>query len=447
MPQTRISCPNCRQPLMADVEQLFDVSADPSAKQKLLSGGANVVQCPNCGYRGNLATPLIYHDNEKELLLTFFPPEVGLKRDDQERLIGQLINQVVNRLPQEKRKGYLLRPQSMLTLQGLVERVLEADGITKEMLQAQQQRLSLLQRLMSATPEASAEIARQEDSLIDGEFFTLFNRLAEAAMMSEDRQSAQRLAELQKTLLSETTFGRKVEEQSREVQAAMASLQEAGESLTREKLLDLLVSAPNDTRVSALVSMARPGMDYTFFQLLSERIDRARSDGRARLVALRERLLELTRQVDEQMAARAEQSRQLLEAILKAADITQATMESLQAVDEFFLRELNAAYEEARQKSDLDRIAKLQKVVDVINQASAPPPEVNLIEQMLEAPDDAARRQIMQENSEQITPEFLDALNNIIAQVDKSGDPELASRIKALHRQALRFSMEMQMKK
>ncbi len=171
MPQTRISCPNCRQPLMADVEQLFDVNADPSAKQKLLSGGVNVIQCPNCGYRGNLATPLVYHDADKELLLTFFPPEVGLKRDDQERLIGQLINQVVNKLPQEKRKGYLLRPQSVLTLQGLVERVLEADGVTKEMLQAQQQRLNLLQRLMSAPENSRSELARQEDAIIDSGLF------------------------------------------------------------------------------------------------------------------------------------------------------------------------------------------------------------------------------------------------------------------------------------
>ncbi len=205
------------------------------------------------------------------------------------------------------------------------------------------------------------------------------NRLIEAALMSEDKQSAQRLADLQKTLLSETTFGKKLDEQSREVQAAMASLQEAGEGLTRERLLDLVITAPNDIRLSALVSLARQGMDYTFFQQLSERIDRARGDGRSRLVNLRERLLELTRQVDQQLEERAVQSRKLLDAILKAQDISQATIESLPAVDDFFLRELNAAYENARKQSDLEKIGKLQKIVDVLNQASAPPPEVSLI--------------------------------------------------------------------
>ena len=47
MPQTRINCPNCRQPLMADIDQLFDVARDPSAKQRLLSVSFNYIQCPN----------------------------------------------------------------------------------------------------------------------------------------------------------------------------------------------------------------------------------------------------------------------------------------------------------------------------------------------------------------------------------------------------------------
>jgi hypothetical protein len=94
---------------------------DGSAKATLLSGMANFVQCPNCGYQGNLATPIVYHDPDKEMLLTFVPPELGLPQPEQERLVGALINQVVNNLAPEQRKGYLLRPQAQLTMQGLVE--------------------------------------------------------------------------------------------------------------------------------------------------------------------------------------------------------------------------------------------------------------------------------------------------------------------------------------
>ncbi|MBK9207985.1 MAG: hypothetical protein IPL71_06670 [Anaerolineales bacterium] len=63
MPQTQISCPRCRQIIAANVEQLFDVTYEPAAKQRLLSGQSNHARCPHCGYDGRLATPVVYHDN------------------------------------------------------------------------------------------------------------------------------------------------------------------------------------------------------------------------------------------------------------------------------------------------------------------------------------------------------------------------------------------------
>src|SRR5512137_884882 len=146
--KTQISCPRCRQPVVAQIEQLFDVTSDPGAKQRLLGGVSNYAVCRNCGYSGPLATPIVYHDNDKELLLTYFPSELGMPVNDQEKLIGPLITQVTNRLPAEKRKGYLLRPQSFLTYQSLLERILNADGITTEMIQAQQKRISIVERLL-----------------------------------------------------------------------------------------------------------------------------------------------------------------------------------------------------------------------------------------------------------------------------------------------------------
>ena len=130
MAQTQIACPRCRQLIAANVEQLFDVTADPQAKQRLLSGQVNHARCPHCGYQGRLATPVVYHDNEKELLLTFFPAELGLPVNEQERMIGPLIKQVTDRLPPEKRKAYLLKPQANLTYESMLETILGKDGIT-----------------------------------------------------------------------------------------------------------------------------------------------------------------------------------------------------------------------------------------------------------------------------------------------------------------------------
>lgn len=442
MPKTQVSCPNCRQPVVAEINQLFDVNADPSAKTNLLSGSYNLLQCPYCGYQGNLASPIVYHDADKELLLTFVPPELGLPRNEQERLIGGLINQVISKLPQEKRKGYLLNPQSTLTMQGLIERVLEADGITREMIQAQQQRMSLLQRLASASDDSvRTEIARQEENLLDAEFFGLLNRLMEVSMMSGDRQSAQQLSELQKSLLPLSSYGREIQAQSREVEAAINDLQAAGKELTREKLLDLIINAPNETRLNALVSLARPGLDYAFFQLLSERIDRARGDGRKRLVDLRTSLLEMTQEIDRQMEAHRQQTRQLIEQILQSGDIPGTMSQALGAVDETFIQELQGMLDEARQQGDLEKSGKLQQIVDVLQQASAPP-ELGLVEEFLDAPDEQARRVFLESNDEAITPEFMELLANISMQVQSGDDKEFASRVAEANRQALRYNMQ-----
>lgn len=442
MAKTRMNCPNCHQPIVVDVEQLYDVGKNPSAKQLLLSGANNTFQCPNCGYSGNVATPVVYHDPDKELLITFVPPEVGLPRNEQEKLIGSLINQVVNSLPQEKRKAYLLQPKQALTMQGMVETILQADGITHEMIQAQQERLKLIERLANASDDVIEEVARQENKNMDAEFFAILRRLVEASLMAGDQDSAQRLANLQEKLLPLTTVGRELQDQAKEIETALADLQKAGRELNREKLLDFVISAPNEVRLKAYVSFARPLMDYSFFQILSERIDRARGDGRARLASLRDNLLKWTEEVDRQVELRAKQSRDLLQEVLQAEDISEATMSVLPAIDEYFIEELRQTQEAARKNSDLDQLGKIQKVMDVIQQANSEPPEIALIEDLLDSKDEAGMRQKLEEHSEEITPDFLNALANIASQIDSSGDQELISRVHSLNRMALRASME-----
>lgn len=442
MTVTRVNCPACKQPINADIEQLFDVNKDPEAKQKLLSGMVNIIHCPNCGYEGSVATPIVYHDLEKELLLTYFPIELSLPRNEQERVLGSLINRVTNNLPQEKRKAYLLRPLAVLTMQGLVEKVLEADGITKEMIKAQQMRLQLLQNLMEASKESFVEIASKEDELIDESFFNLASSLMQAALAGGDQASARRLNEIQKDLLPITTYGRELQSQSEEINAAVRSLQEAGESLTREKLLDLVINAPSEIQLNVIVSLARQGMDYEFFRLLSERIDRARGDGRNRLVELRKHLLELTQEIDKQIELRGMQAQQLLNNILQTENIRDSMIKNLPAIDDFFLNVLNSELEKARKEGDLEKINKLKIVESILQEASAAPPEVALIEELLKAPDEKVMREMVESHKQEITSEFLDVLSNLVAQAQSSEDVRVVDRIQALYRIALRTSME-----
>jgi hypothetical protein len=441
MPVTRINCPNCGKPFSAEVNQLFDVGHDPEAKQILLSGMVNVATCPSCGYQGPLSVPMVYHDPDKELLLTYIPPEVNLPRPEQERLIGSLIQQILNKLPQEKRKAYLLQPQSVLTMQGLIERVLEGDGITREMIQSQQQRIRLIQRLLGASEDVLKETVTQENALFDEEFFGILARLVETSTAAGDRASAQALVDLQRNLLPITDFGREIQAQSAEIEAAMKDLREIGQGLTRERLLDLLIEAPNETRLGALVSMTRPGLDYTFFQLLSERIEQSSEENKLTLINLREKLLEVTGAIDEQIEKHREVARQNLEILLKVEDIPSTVLQNMQALDDHFMEVLNQEIDSARKNGDIERSAKLSQVAQAIQQATTPP-ELELIEELIQLPDQEAIRARMVELQDHITPGFMEMLTGILSQSQSQQDPEVGKRLQEIYRTALKISME-----
>ena len=443
MPQSRTTCPRCHQPVMAEINQLFDTTTDSLAKQKILSGQFNMIQCPTCGYQGMVATPVIYHDAEKELLLSFFPPELGLPMTEQEKMIGPLLTQVMNALPQEKRKGYLLNPQTMLSMQHMMERILEGDGITREMIQDQQKKVDLIRRLMEASPESREQIIANEEALIDETFFALFSRLLESAAGSQDQGAIQQLAAIQQILIEKTQIGKEIKAQSDEANAAMKDLQEASKTgLTREKLVDLLVDAPTEIRVETLVRLARSGMDYNFFQILSGKIDSATGDEKDRLSKLRDTVLKLTAEVDLEMQEQVGRIQQVIEKIIQSPDIEKTTEQVLPAVNELFIDVLQKMMDAARQKSDLELISKYQKIVNVIQKASTPPPEYELLEQVLSAESEEQVEHLLNEKPELMTPELTQLISSLIAQAEQTKeDPKVVEQLRMIYRVALRASM------
>jgi hypothetical protein len=452
MPKTQINCPQCRQPIVADIQQLFDVNENPQAKQIFLSGRFNVAQCPHCGYQGMLTSPLVYHDPEKELLLTYFPPELALPINEQERVIGPLINRVVANLPQEKRKGYLFNPKTMLTLQLMVETVLEGEGITKEMIQAQQERINLIQRLLSAKGDGRIEMIQAEDGMIDDEFFGIYSRLLESALMSGDENAGAQLGKLQEDLLEHSTQGKKLRDEADEIQRAMETIQEMGEDVTREKLMDLILDAPTDTSLRAYVRLVRPAMDYAFFQMLSERVESAKGEKQAHLTEIREKLLGYTQEVDDEIAERRAIAQQNLEAVLQANNLEETLKQNIEAVDEFFLQAVNQALAQARKSGDLEHSARLQQILDVLEKLSEPPSEIALIESLLKVADDAqALKAAVEQNGDAVTPELVEMLIRLVTQtqagVEQLKGPEkerqeaLLAGLQSVHLAVLGFSM------
>lgn len=444
MAKTSVPCPNCRQPVLIDLTRLFDLNSDPQAKDALLSGSANTFQCPNCHYQGVYPTPLVYHDPDKQLLLTYFPPELNTPITEQEKTIGPLIKKVMDDLPPEKRKAYLFKPQTMLTRQRLLETILEADGITPEMMKVQQEKLLLLQQLVNISPESLPVQISQNDEKIDEELFVLLSRLAQASAADGDQQSVQALSNLQQALLQHSTVGKAAALQASETRAAINELQELSKAgITRENLLDLLVkNTESEIRLTTIASMARGGLDYTFFQTLTDKIDQTTGEEQTRLVTLREKLLTIVEAVDEAMKAQVEESQKLLQDILAAEDIAAATEEALPKINQAFTGVLNSELTTAQKTDDTAKLTKLVVIVSVLRAASTSGAVLQVIEEMLQLETAEERQNVLEAAGEAINDEFSQTLSSLISQVESQGDqPELIDKLKEINREVLRFTM------
>lgn len=445
MAKTSVPCPKCRQPITLDLTRLFDTNTDPEAKQKLLSGSANYFQCQFCGAQGVYPTPIVYHDPEKELLLTFFPPDLNTPVNEQERVIGPMIKKAMDDLPPEKRKSYLFRPQTMLTQQRLFETILAADGITPEMIKSQQEKLQLLQQLIGASAEGLPEMIHQNDERIDDEVFMLLSRLAQASAAAGDRQSLVALDALQKALIEHSTYGKAAALEAAETQEAVHDVQELSkQGITRENLLDLLIkNGESEIRLTTIASMARGGLDYTFFQLLSDKIETSSGDEKTRLESLRERLLTITQAVDEAMKAQLEDARQLVNDLLAAEDVEKATHEALPRFSQAVAEVINQEAQAAQAAKDEAKLQKLSQIIAVIQAADSSNAYLGIIDALLQEENAENRVKMLEESSDLINDEFMQLLGGLLGQIEQQGDqPEILERLKELNREVLRFTMK-----
>lgn len=445
MAKTSVPCPKCRQPITLDLTRLFDTNTDPEAKQKLLSGSANYFQCQFCGAQGVYPTPIVYHDPEKELLLTFFPPDLNTPVNEQERVIGPMIKKAMDDLPPEKRKSYLFRPQTMLTQQRLFETILAADGITPEMIKSQQEKLQLLQQLIGASAEGLPEMIYQNDERIDDEVFMLLSRLAQASAAAGDRQSLVALDALQKALIEHSTYGKAAALEAAETQEAVHDVQELSkQGITRENLLDLLIkNGESEIRLTTIASMARGGLDYTFFQLLSDKIELSSGDEKTRLESLRERLLTITQAVDEAMKAQLEDARQLVNDLLAAEDVEKATHEALPRFSQAVAEVINQEAQAAQAAKDEAKLQKLSQIVAVIQAADSSNAYLGIIDALLQEENAENRVKMLEESSDLINDEFMQLLGGLLGQIEQQGDqPEILERLKELNCEILRFTMK-----
>jgi hypothetical protein len=441
----QIRCPNCGNPYVVPVFTIVDLGANPELRGALLGGQLNVAACPSCGAGGPLGAPLLVHDPEHNFLGVFVPMESG--RDDlqRQRAIGELTQTLMRKIPAEQRKGYMLQPTQYVDWQRFMEKLWEFEGVTPEMLRRQRDQSGLLQRLAGLVNDDKAfDIALERSAaLVDRDFFNLLDQLVMMGRQQGQGNEIEMLMKLREKLLDKTPAGQQVKQQQEKIRGLLGKITP---TTSREELVDLVVDAwmqdDGQQVVGTLAVAAAQLFDYQFLMILSERIGGAATpEVRKKLEELRQFIV----QMQEQLAARQQQSQeamaqevqQLLQEILQATDTEAALREHIEEIDDTFLSFLVANIQQAERAKATAAVRRLRAVYDQavkILQESMPA-DLQLLNQLLTAPDETATRQLLKENRAMVTPEFVESLKPLEAEMRESGRTELADRIKSLRAQ------------
>jgi hypothetical protein len=436
---TTINCPVCRQPFSALLEQLIDVGLDPTAKERLLSGRVNLVTCPHCGYRGMVGTPLVYHDHDKQLAIIYVPMELNLQQTERERLIGDFTNALMRSLPEDAPRGYLLQPRSALTLQGLTEQVLEVDGITPEMLDQERRKVEIINQLAEASKEERDTLLEDNQHLFDLTFLELLTAAAQGASQMSNERAALRLLNVREHLLETTEAGQLMKAQQDALMEASKELQALGESITRESFVDLLVQNSNDAlKIEALGTLGRTLLDYTTFQILTQRITQAEGEEKSNLEWVRNRLLEINAEYEQQARAVIQRAADTLRVILQSGDVPTAVRNNLDRIDDTFLQVLQVNIEEARKAGNAEVSNRLKQIRDEvlrIIQASAPP-EIRFINDLLSVETEEESLELLRNRRGELSEEVVNMMGDLAEQLRGGGNEPAAARLDVLRLEA-----------
>ncbi len=417
-----IACPQCGAPFQVPIFPIIDVKRQPELKAALLSGQLNTAQCPNCGRLSYIATPMLYHDPDKEFLAVYLPMEANLPEREQQKIIGELTNALMNALPPEERKGYFFTPMQFFNLERLVHKILELDGITQEMIEASRRKLELLDKLLQQQndPMAFDMILADNRELLDKEFYMILTDALRRYRELGREDQVKALEALQERLLPESEFGRRLLKQRRAVEAL-------GERPTRQQVQEAILQGDLD-EVEAIALAALPLLDYSFFLWLAERIDQASGEEKEALEAKRDlllNLLESLRKIEEEATAAA---KRVAEELIKAEDLDAAIQSLLPAMNERVFDVLIAGMAEARSQGATELAERIQKVIERVEERldQLIPPEVSLVFRLLESDYPAETKQVLEENRELVNDTFFKILDTFIEEAENnpSYDPK-----------------------
>ncbi len=434
----QINCPRCSSPITVDVYQVVDAQRTPELKYALLNGQLNTFICPNCGLTGQMASPLLYHDAEYEMFMVYVPMELNMSHMEQERLIGQMVKQVMDSLPPEDRRGYMLQPQTIINYQTFLEKVLETEGVTAEMIARQREQAQFLETLVQAEKALRDQYIQDRPELIDETFFAIMQSAMQAAEQRRDNERMLRLTNLQAKLFTETEAGRRLEKQQAALRKLNQDVRRAG-GLSPQVLVEHIVANAEDEQIVEMLATAGSNaLTYDFFALLTEQVEaaaRQKDKPRVKLLSgVRKKLLDLQRAMQEAGEEVANRANEVLQQILHASDVREALQERLGEIDEAFMYVLAARIAEAEQTGNQGALAALREVYNLIiaEAERQVPPQIRFLNRLLRAETDEEQRQLLDENAELVNQELVMTLDRVLEEMDEETPPEMRERLSRL---------------
>ncbi len=436
--QTQITCPNCHTPYPAQVFQLLDVGQQPEIKEYILSGQLNMAVCPNCGASGQISTPLVYHDPANELFMTFVPPEMHMDHIQREQIIGSMVRQIMEATPMAQRKAYMLQPQVILTFQTFMENILETEGITKEMIARQRQQSELLGKLANADSDVRDYLVKENMKLLDEQFFAMLQQIIDYAAQANDDEQMVKLTNLRAKLMVGTPVGKEIEKRQIALHAFSRDAKAQGGGVSADLLLKhILINQNDDAIIDALVMMGQDALKYEFFQQFSAEIEKVEKSGdlvqAQRLLDIRTRLVAIYDEMRERSNQMMAEAAATLKMILEAEDMQTAVAENFQRLDDAFMYFLISRINQADEAGNAKQAAQLRQIQEtIVAVADAQvPPEIRLLNQMLEAPTDAEREQILDENPQLVSLEMLQVMDAVQQQIEQQGQLDILENVKS----------------
>ncbi|HMO59719.1 MAG TPA: CpXC domain-containing protein [Roseiflexaceae bacterium] len=431
----QLNCPNCSAPVRAQLFTIVDAGAQPELKARLLTGQLNMAICPNCGNPIMLGAPLIYHDHDKQLCLVYFPQQLNARPEEQERFIGDATTMLMRTLPAEAPRGYLLAPKRFLTLNTLIDTVLEADGVSREMIDAQRRRVELISLLAEAAEqddESLAALVEQHRAELNDEFIATLAAFVQASAQAGREESVVMLQSLLERLVD--LLGIDLGDYNGD------AAEDSDDDAALDEALTRLITS-DDAELDQAIADLRPMIDYSFFAALTARIDAAEQAGdipaAEQLTSRRARIVATVERMDREAQEMFEAGAKLLSEALEATDPREALSARHDQINDALLMVIDANINSANRAGRQDIVARLEAIrtmaIEIVEESLTP--EERFINELLQAETPQAATRLLRQNPPQITAAFVKRLNEMADDLAASNQP-LSERVRQLGREA-----------